>query len=74
MPMNIVTEIFDLIADALTGFFTVISNGITSVTALFWVPATGFTLVGTLSLIGLGVGLVWTLIKFVTGLVKGSVR
>ena len=74
MPMNIVTEIFDLIADALSGFFTVVSDGITSVTALFWVPATGFTLVGTLSLISLGVGLVWVLIRFVTGLIKRAVR
>jgi len=74
MEKNIVTEIFNLIASALSGFFTVISDGITSVTALFWVPATGFTLVGTLTLIGLGVGLVWVLIRFVTGLVRGAVR
>jgi hypothetical protein len=74
MAMNIVTEIFELIADALGGFFTVISDGITSVTALFWVPATGFTLVGTLTICGLGVGLVWVLIRFVTGLVRGAVR
>ena len=74
MPMNIVTELFDLIADALSGFFTVISDGITSVTGLFWNGTTGFTLVGTLTIIGLGVGLVWVLIRFVTGLVKGAVR
>jgi len=74
MEKNIVTEIFNLIASALSGFFTVISDGITSVTALFWVPATGFTLVGTLTIIGLGVGLVWVLIRFVTGLVRGAVR
>ena len=72
--MNIVTEIFDLISDAFAGFFGVLNTGTTSVIALFYNTTTGFTLIGTLMLTGLGVGLVWTLISFVTRLVKGSAR
>lgn len=72
--MNIVTEIFDLIGDAFTGFFGVLNTGVTSVVGLFWNSTTGFTLIGTLMLIGLGVGLVWTLISFITGLVKNAAK
>lgn len=72
--MNIVTEIFELISDAFTGFFGVLNTGITSIIGLFYNNTSGFTLLGTLLLIGLGVGLVWTLISFVTGLVKGAAR
>lgn len=72
--MNLVTSLFELIGDALSGFFDVINTGITSVVGLFYNSTTGFTLIGTLMLIGVGVGLVWTLIRFVTGLVKGASR
>ena len=41
-----------------------------SVVGLFWDNTTGLTMIGTLLLIGLGVGLVWTLISFVTRLVR----
>lgn len=69
--MSFVTELFTLISDVFTGFFGVIETGLGSVVGLFWDATSGLSMVGTLMLVGLGVGLVWTLISFVTRLVRG---
>lgn len=69
--MNFVTQLFSLISEVFTGFFGIIETGLGSVVGLFWDTTSGLTMVGTLMLVGLGVGLVWTLISFVTRLVKG---
>ena len=68
--MDFVTELFSLISEVFTGFFGIIETGLTSVVGLFWDNTTGLTMIGTLLLVGLGVGLVWTLISFVTRLVR----
>lgn len=72
--MTFVAELFDLIGDVFTSFFGLINTGLTSVVGLFWETETGLTMIGTLMLVGLGIGLVWTLISFVTGLVRGVAR
>jgi len=68
--MDFVTELFSLISDVFTGFFGIINTGLISVVGLFWDSTTGLTMIGTLMLVGLGIGLVWTLISFITGLVR----
>lgn len=72
--MDFVTELFSLISEVFTGFFGIIETGLGSVVALFWDATTGLTMVGTLMLVGLGIGLVWTLISFVIRLVRGVAR
>lgn len=72
--MNFVTKLFELIGQVFTGFFGLINTGLTSVVGLFWDTEAGLTMIGTLMLVGLGVGLVWTLISFVTRLVRGVAR
>ena len=69
--MSFVSELFSLISEVFTGFFGIIETGLTSVVGLFWDSTAGLTMVGTLMLVGLGIGLVWTLISFVTRLVRG---
>lgn len=72
--MTFVAELFSLISEVFTGFFGILSTGLTSVVGLFWDATSGLTMVGTLMLVGLGIGLVWTLISFITGLVRGVAR
>lgn len=77
--LNIVNSIFDTIEATLTGFFSVLGEGIESVVQLFYTTGTpevpgGFTFLGTILMIGLGIGLVWTLIRWVSGLVRNVAR
>ena len=77
--LGIVSAVFGTITETLTEFFNVISTGINSVVELFYtIPESGgvgeFTFLGTLLMIGLGVGLVWTLIKWISGLVRNVAR
>ena len=63
-----VTAIFDLIAEAVTGLSVTVWNQSYSIN-----PVLNQDLLIGIMLIGLGVGLVWTLIRFVTGLVGGVI-
>ena len=74
---NVIDTIFNTIGDTLDGFFTVLKNGIQSVVELFYTSTESggnFTFLGTLLMIGLGIGLVWTLIKWISGLVRNVAR
>ena len=76
--VNIITNIFNAIQETISNFFDVINSGIGSVVELFYKTTTEgsgeFTFLGTVLLIGLGVGLVWTLIKWISGLVRNVAR
>lgn len=77
--LSIVQGVFDVIDSTLTKFFAVVGTGIDEVVTLFYEVGTeadpgGFTFLGTLLMIGLGVGLVWTLIKWISGLVRNVAR
>lgn len=77
--ISMVSEIFNVMTEALEGFFGVLSGGITNVVNLFYTKPVGeapggFTFLGTILLIGLGIGLVWTLIKWISGLVRNVAR
>lgn len=77
--IGMVANIFEIISETLTEFFGVVSEGINSVVSLFYtLPAEGvtpgFTFLGTILMIGLGIGLVWTLIKWISGLVRNVAR
>ena len=76
--LNMIDEIFATITGTIDGFFGVLDNGIKSVVSLFYTQtaegAGSFTFLGTMLMIGLGVGLVWTLIKWISGLVRNVAR
>lgn len=65
-----VTDFLGIVGEWLTGFFGLVGDTITSAISLIYVADTGFTLVGTLMLFGLAVGLVYFGINFVVKLVK----
>lgn len=65
-----VTHFLGIVTEWLTGFFGLVGNSITSAVELIYIPETGFTLIGSLMLFGLAVGLVYFGINFVVRLVK----
>ncbi len=65
-----VTDFLGIVTEWLTGFFGLVGKAITSAIELIYVVDTGFTLVGSLMLFGLAVGLVYFGINFVVKLVK----
>jgi len=69
-----IAQFFTAIGDSVTAMFGVLNNGLTQVIGMFYDTTTGFTTVGLLLLIGLGVGLVWSLISFVMRLVRVAGR
>jgi len=61
-----ISAMFTEVGAAITAFSTALGNGITSVIAMFYDSTNGITPLGSLLLIGVGVGLVyfgWRLIK-----------
>lgn len=77
--MDLLESIFGTISETITQFFSTLSSGINSVTTLFYTPSTteipgSFTFLGTMLMIGLGIGLVWTLIRWISGLVRNVAR
>ena len=67
--MQIVTDIFNTIGQAITGFATVVGNGFDGVIGIFYGDE-GLTLVGTLSLITLGVAVVYWAFRLVMRLIR----
>ena len=75
--MGMITSIFETISTTIEEFFGVLSTGINSVVELFYTVGDAggeFTFLGTMLMIGLGIGLVWTLIKWISGLVRNVAR
>ena len=66
-----VTALFTAAKDALTGILGLLTDGVTGVAALFW-DGTALTILGTLLVIPLGVGVVWSVFKFIRGLIPSS--
>lgn len=67
--MNIVSSMFEVISSAVTAFVSAFGNALTSVSTLLYTEADGFTLIGTLVLITVGVGLVYFAWRLVKGLI-----
>lgn len=67
--MQIVTDIFETIGAVITSFASVVGNGFTGVISIFY-GESGLTLVGTLSLITLGVAVVYWAFRLVMRLIR----
>lgn len=74
--MDIVSVIFEVIAAAITSFTSALTDAVSGITALFYVPAgTGetsghMTFLGVLLLIAAGVGIVYWCFRLIKGLVR----
>lgn len=70
-----VTAIFEGITSAVSAFIGTLNSGIQAMTAIFWTAGEGgaagsLTVVGTLTVIVVGVSLVYFLLRFIMGLVR----
>lgn len=68
-----INAIFGAVGDAITAFATCIASSVSSVTSLFVTESSGtysLTVLGTLLLIAVGVGLVFWAFRLIKGLVK----
>lgn len=68
-----ISAIFQAVGDAITAFATNIASAVQSVTSMFVTESSGtysLTVLGTLLLIAVGVGLVFWAFRLIKGLVK----
>ena len=68
--MEMITELFEIISTGVVAYADVLVNLFTNIVAIFYVPETGFTIVGVLLLTGICFGIC----KFGVNLVKSLVR
>lgn len=64
-----VTELWSIIAEVVTGFIGSIVSAFTGLTEVFYTTE-GFTVIGQLLLIGLGMGIIYFAFRFITNLVR----
>lgn len=70
--MTIVSEIFSTIGAVVTGFTTALSSAVNGIGAMFYVAESGLTLLGTLSMIAVGTGLVYWAFNLIRGLISSK--
>lgn len=66
-----VAELFTTIGSVITNFAQVLGNGFQSLVGIFYTTGEngGLTLVGTLCLVGLGIGIVYWAFRMIKGLI-----
>lgn len=72
MQPSMVQQIFSVISDAITSFATALSSAVTSITSLFYDSTNGMTFLGVCLLIAAGVGIVYFVVRWISGLVRRS--
>lgn len=72
--MAIITELFAALTSIVTGFISVLVAGFNGIITIFWTTGAdgGLTVMGVLLLIGLGMGLVFFVFKFIKSLIQGA--
>ena len=65
--MNVVESVLNVFTLILEWFTTALS----SVSSIFYAAETGLTFIGTVSVIGLGIGVILMVIAMIRGLLKG---
>lgn len=70
--MNIISDIFTAVGQAVQGFSTALSSAVTSVTSMFYTTGEngGLTVLGTLLVIAIGCGLVYFGFRLIKGLIR----
>lgn len=70
-----VAEIFETIGDVITNLITNLSSALNGVTALFWDSTNStLTILGILSVIAVGAGVVYFVFRLVRGLLSSGAR
>lgn len=67
-----VAELWSIISEVVTGFISAIVSAFSGITDIFYTEGVdgGFTVIGQLLLIGLGMGLVYFAFRFIRNLIK----
>lgn len=65
-----IVQFWETVVEVITGFTNALINAFSNMTQLFYEPETGFTVVGQLLLIGLGMGIVYFAFRFIRSLIR----
>lgn len=70
--MNVISDIFTAIGQAIQGFSTALASAVSSVTSMFYTTGEngGLTFLGTLLVIAVGVGVVYWCFRLIKGLIQ----
>lgn len=74
--MDIITQIFSAVGEAITGFSGALSSAVSSITAMFYTAPSGSDTTGSLTFLGvllcvaMGVGLVYFGFRLIRGLIR----
>lgn len=68
--MELITEIWGVVAATILGFFESLGTSITSFTDILYTAENGFTTIGILAFIGLGISIAMMGLNFVMRLVR----
>ena len=67
--MELITVMFEVVVSVITNFITALTSSLNGIVSLFYVSDTGFTFLGILILIAVGVGLVYWAFRLIRGLI-----
>lgn len=65
-----IAEFWDLVVQIVTGFLSALTSAFTGIVELFYVDESGFTVIGQLLLVALGMGIVYFAFRFIRSLIK----
>lgn len=68
--MEIVSKVFEVVAAVINNFTTALASAVGSVTQIFYDAESGFSFVGVLLLIAVGVGIVYWAFRLIYNLVR----
>ncbi len=65
-----ITKFWEVVTEVITGFTNALIGAFSKLTELFYNSDDGFTVVGQLLLIGLGMGIVYFAFRFIRSLIR----
>lgn len=65
-----IAQFWNSIVEVITGFTNALVGAFSNITELFYESETGFTVIGQLLLIGLGMGIVYFAFRFIRALIR----
>lgn len=65
-----IVQFWETVVEVVTGFTNALVNAFSNMTELFYESETGFTVVGQLLLIGLGMSIVYFAFRFIRSLIR----
>lgn len=65
-----ITQFWNTVVEVVTGFINALIGAFSGMTELFYQEETGFTIVGQLLLIGLGMSIVYFAFRFIRSLIR----